>query len=69
MPTTITIEYVPRYDSVEEVVSDYWIDILIKLSLAIAKITVGRIRTRYVQSNALWANDVNILQEGLDEYS
>lgn len=67
-PITITIEYVPRYDSVEEVVSDYWIDILMKLALAITKITVGRIRSRYVQSNALWQNDVNILQEGLDEY-
>lgn len=68
-PLKITIEYVPRYDSVEEVVSDYWIDILMKLSLAIAKITLGRIRSRYVQSNALWQNDVNILQEGLEEYS
>ena len=68
-PLSITIEYVPRYDTVDEVVSDYWIDILIKLALAIAKITVGRIRTRYVQQNALWANDTNILQEGLDEYS
>ena len=67
-PVKITIEYVPRYDSVEEVVSDYWIDILVKLAVAITKITVGRIRTRYVQSNALWANDTNILQEGLDEY-
>jgi hypothetical protein len=47
-PITITIEYVPRYDSVEEVVSDYWIDILMKLALAITKITVGRIRSRYV---------------------
>lgn len=67
-PVKITIEYVPRYDSVDEVVSDYWIDILVKLAVAITKITVGRIRTRYVQSNALWANDTNILQEGLDEY-
>lgn len=68
-PTNITIEYVPRYDSVEDVVSDYWIDILVKLAVAITKITVGRIRSRYIQSNALWQNDVNILQEGLDEYN
>lgn len=67
-PTNITVEYVPRYDSVEEVVSDYWIDILVKLAVAITKITLGRIRSRYIQSNALWQNDVNILQEGLDEY-
>ena len=53
-PTYITIEYIPRYDSVEEIESDFWIDVLLKLSLALTKITLGRIRTRYTQSNALW---------------
>ena len=67
IPTHITIEYVPRYDSVEEVVSDYWIDVLVKLSIAMTKVIVGRIRTRYTQSNALWANDTGILEEGINE--
>ena len=68
-PTGITIEYIPRYDTVEEIVSDYWIDTLVRLAVAKTKIAVGRIRTRYTQSNAVWAQDgAQILQEGLEEY-
>ena len=52
-PTGITIEYIPRYDTVEEIVSDYWIDTLVRLAVAKTKIAVGRIRTRYTQSNAV----------------
>ena len=63
-PETITIEYVPRYDSVDEIVSDYWIDKLCRLSVAQGKIMLGRIRTRFTQSNALWTMDG---QQMLDE--
>lgn len=67
-PSTITVEYVPRFDSVEEIVSDYWIDVLIRMSVALAKVTVGRIRTRYTQSNALWQQDgQQMLDEGTNE--
>ena len=63
--SSVTIEYVPRYDSVDEITSDYWIDVLMRMSKAIAKITVGRIRSKYQQSNALWTNDGEaILAEG-----
>ena len=65
----VTIEYVPRYDTVEEIVSDYWIDALIRMAVALTKITVGRVRTRYTQANALWTQDgTQLLQEGLEEY-
>lgn len=64
-PCAVTIEFVPRYDSVEEITSDYWIDILMRLSVALAKVTVGRVRSRYTQSNALWENDgQRLLEEG-----
>lgn len=67
-PRTITIEYIPIFKDVSEVTSDYWIDILMRLSLAQTKVTLGRIRTRYVQSNALWSQDGDtILQEGKEE--
>lgn len=67
-PTKITIEYVPRYDNVDEITSDYWIDELMKLCVATAKVAVGRIRSRYKQSNAIWSQDGDqILQEGLSE--
>lgn len=65
MPSTITIEYIPRFDTVDDVVSDYWIDFLIRLAVALTKITVGRIRSRYTQTNALWTQDgERLLEEG-----
>lgn len=66
-PEKITIEYIPVYNDVSEIKSDFWIDMLLKLSIAQVKVTLGRIRTRYTQTNALWAQDTSILQEGLDE--
>ena len=36
-----------------------------KLCIALTKVTVGRIRSRYTQSNALWIQDgQQILDEG-----
>jgi len=64
-PSKITIEYVPKLTSIEAIQSDYWIDILIKMSTAMTKIVLGRIRTRFTQSNALWAQDgEKLLEEG-----
>ena len=62
--TAVTIEYVPRYDSVEEITSDFWVDILMRLSKANAKAILGRLRGRFTQSNALWTSDAaTMLQE------
>lgn len=67
-PSYITIEYIPVYQRVEEITSDYWIDILKRISLALVKIALGRVRTRYIQSNALLTDDgATMLQEGNDE--
>lgn len=68
LPTYITIAYIPVYESVEEINSDYWIDILKRISLALTKIGLGRVRTRFTQSNALWTQDgETMLQEGNEE--
>ena len=67
-PANITIMYVPRYDTVEDVKSDYWIDMICRLATANAKIIVGRIRSKYTQSNALWTLDgETLLTEGTTE--
>lgn len=67
-PTMITIEYIPKLTSVEDIQSDYWIDILVKYCIALTKILLGRIRTRFAQSNALWTQDGDkILEEGNTE--
>ncbi len=67
-PANITIEYIPVIKQVEDIKSEYWEDMLVRLSLALTKVTIGRIRTRYTQSNALWTQDGDtILQEGQEE--
>ena len=69
-PGNITIEYIPIIHDVEEIKSPYWIDMLMRLTVALTKVTVGRIRSRYTQSNALWQNDGDtILSEGREELS
>lgn len=67
-PQYITIEYVPRYNDVSEIVSDYWIDMIIRLAVALTKTILGRIRSRFTQSNALWTQDgETLLAEGNEE--
>lgn len=67
-PKYITIEYVPLYKDVSEIVSDYWIDIILRMAEAQSKIVLGRLRTRYKQSNALWEQDgERLLEEGTTE--
>ena len=67
-PNAITIEYIPKLRAVEDIQSDYWIDILIKYCVALTKVVLGRIRTRFTQSNALWTQDGDkILEEGNTE--
>lgn len=64
-PKYITIEYVPRFDDVSQIVSDYWIDIICRLSLAITKTVLGRIRSKFTQTNALMQLDgTTLLEEG-----
>ena len=70
IPDKITIEFIPRYDSVEEITSDYWIDKLCRMSVAYTKIAIGRIRSKFTQTNALWTLDgAQMLEEGNTELS
>lgn len=67
-PPAITIEYIPKIPSVEDVKSDYWLDILIRLALANTKIIVGRVRSKFTQTNSLWELDgPTLLDEGIKE--
>jgi len=68
-PHQVTIEYIPKLKDIEQIQSDYWIDILIRLSVALTKIALGRIRSRFTQSNALWNQDgERMLEEGTTDY-
>jgi hypothetical protein len=67
-PRLVTIEYIPKLKSVEDIQSDYWKDILVKYCVALTKVVLGRIRTRFTQTNALWTQDGDkILEEGNTE--
>ena len=64
-PGNITVEYIPKLRSVEDIKSDYWKDVLVRISLDLVKIQIGRIRTKFTQSNALWTLDGDkLLEEG-----
>ena len=46
-PSVVTIRYVPDYQDVSEIVSDTWIDYLVRMSTANMKIALGRSRSKY----------------------
>lgn len=67
-PDYIAIEYVPIFEKVDDIKSDYWKEILYRLALAITKMGLGRIRTWAKQNNALYTVDGDtILEEGRSE--
>lgn len=69
-PRYITVEYVPQLRGVEDITSDFWIDATMRMCVAKAKVAVGRVRSKFSQSNAQWALDGNtILEEGNAELS
>jgi hypothetical protein len=57
----ITIEFIPIFEDVSQITSDYWVDILSRLSIAQTKIILGRIRSRFEQSNSLWKQDGDVM--------
>jgi len=64
-PTYVTIEFIPDYKDISELKSPFWEDVLIRLAVALAKVTLGRIRSRYTQAGALWSQDgERLLDEG-----
>lgn len=66
--SVVAVKYIPKLKRAEDVKSEYWLDILIRLSTDYAKIALGRIRTRFTQSNALWTQDGDkILEEGMSD--
>ena len=67
-PKEVTIKYVPKYEDVSEITSDFFIQIIKRYSLAYTKVILGRIRSRFTQSNALWTQDGGtMLTEGNEE--
>lgn len=67
-PAYITISYKPEYYSCEDIREDYWETQLRKLALAMTKIILGRIRSKYTPNNSTFTLDgPTLLSEGNSE--
>lgn len=67
-PKQVTIRFKPEYFDVEDIKEQYWITQLRKLSLAMCKTIIGRIRSKYTASSAKYQLDGrDILAEGNQE--
>lgn len=67
-PSAVTIRYVPRYEDVSEIVSDTWIDYLIRMSEANMKKALGRARSKYkVEGSNVSLDGEILLQEANSE--
>lgn len=66
----VTIEYVPVYENVDSVKSNYWIALILRLGLANAKETLGRIRGKMrVNSGPVELDGDTLLSEASQEKS
>lgn len=69
-PPTVTIEYIPIYDDVEQINSDYWLRLIEHYALALVKQSIGYLRTYAVHTNAevsVNQGGATLLQQGQDE--
>lgn len=67
-PTKVTIAYIPEFEDVSEVKETFWINYIQRLALAFAKISLGRVRSKYELSSSLYKLDGNqLIQEGISE--
>jgi len=65
---TITIEYIPEYENLEDVDEPFWQNMIRRMALGLTKETLGRARGKYRVSNAPYELDADtLLQEGREE--
>ena len=65
IPATITVRYVPIFSDVSEIVGPTWINYLLRLGLAYAKVSLGRTRSKYkVEGSNVVLDGDALLTEG-----
>lgn len=68
LPRKVTVEYMPEYKNVDELTDPYWINTLKRYSLAMTKVILGRIRSKYTLNSSQYSLDgQTMLSEGLSE--
>ena len=69
-PTSITVEYMPEYSNVDDIKEPYWQNYLKRFSLAMTKVILGRIRSKYTLNSSQYTLDgPTMLSEGNQELS
>lgn len=68
IPDTVTIDYMPEYTCVDDIKEPYWQNILKRFSLAMTKVILGRIRSKYTLNSSQYTIDgPTMLSEGNQE--
>ena len=58
---TVTLVYTPEYEDVSEIYEEFWINLLKRLSLAMTKEALGRVRGKYTLGSATYNLDADQL--------
>lgn len=67
-PTSLTIDYMPEYTCVDDIKEPYWQNYLKRFSLAMTKVILGRIRSKYSLNSSQYSLDGDtMLSEGNSE--
>lgn len=61
VPATVTLVYTPIYETVEDIIEPYWQNLLKRLSLAMSKEILSRIRGKYNLNSATYNLDADRL--------
>lgn len=61
VPNYVTLMYTPDYESVEEIIEPFWQQLLQRLSLALTKEVLGRVRGKYTPLSAAYSLDADKL--------
>lgn len=65
IPVMVTVSYVPMYQDVSEITNPTWINYLIRLGLAFAKVALGRSRSKYtIEGSNVTLDGDTLLTEG-----
>lgn len=68
IPASVTLVFIPEFRDVSEVMEQYWISYIQRLSLAFSKEALGRVRGKYDLSSSLYKLDGNqLISEGISE--
>lgn len=68
--SSITIEYIPKYSDVKSITSPYWIALILRLAVANAKETLGRVRGKHrVSASPVEVDGDTLLSEASSEKS